>query len=104
LKGPTEVGTHRATDDASARSSLIEKLNERFGTDFKAADQLFFDQATETAVANEKLQAAANSPVISMRSRPNRLVRSWHQILMTSLVYAGPANGRDHLRDDKLRR
>ena len=59
LKGPTEVGTRRATHDAIALSSLIEKLNERFGTDFKPADQLFFDQVTETAVANEKLQAAA---------------------------------------------
>jgi len=59
LKGPTEVGTRRPTDDAIALSSLIEKLNERFGTDFKPADQLFFDQVTETAVANVKLQAAA---------------------------------------------
>jgi type I restriction enzyme R subunit len=59
LKGPMEVGTRRATDDAIALSSLIETLNERFGTDFKPADQLFFDQVAETAVANEKLQAAA---------------------------------------------
>lgn len=59
LKGPTEVGTRRATDDAVPLSTLIEKLNERFGTDFKPADQLFFDQVAETAAANETLQAAA---------------------------------------------
>jgi type I restriction enzyme R subunit len=59
LKGPIEVGTRQATDDAIALSSLIDRLNERFGTDFTPADQLFFDQVTETAVANEKLQAAA---------------------------------------------
>ncbi len=40
-------------------SSLINKLNERFGTQFTPADQLFFDQVTETAAANEKLQEAA---------------------------------------------
>jgi len=59
LKGPTEVGTRRATDEAVPLSSLIEKLNERFGTDFKPADQLFFDQVAETAAANETLQASA---------------------------------------------
>ena len=59
LKGPTEVGTGKAHDDDISLSSLINKLNERFGTKFKPADQLFFDQVTETAAANEKLQEAA---------------------------------------------
>lgn len=59
LKGPTEVGTGKGHDEDIALSSLINKLNERFGTEFKPADQLFFDQVTETAAANEKLQEAA---------------------------------------------
>jgi type I restriction enzyme, R subunit len=42
-------------------SILIDKLNERFGTDFKLADQLFFDQVAETAIANETLQEAAKA-------------------------------------------
>ena len=44
-------------------STLVDKLNERFGTEFTPADQLFFDQVRETAVANEKLRQAvmANS-------------------------------------------
>ncbi|MGB6283359.1 MAG: hypothetical protein WBG18_02875, partial [Xanthobacteraceae bacterium] len=32
---------------------------ERFGTDFKPADQLFFDQIAEAAVENETLRTAA---------------------------------------------
>jgi type I restriction enzyme R subunit len=41
----------------------VGKLNERFGTEFTPADQLFFDQVRETAVANEQLRQAvmANS-------------------------------------------
>lgn len=44
-------------------STLVEKLNERFGTEFTPADQLFLDQVKETAVANEQLRQAvmANS-------------------------------------------
>ena len=40
-------------------SQLIDKLNDRFGTDFKPADQLFFDQVTEAAIENETLKTAA---------------------------------------------
>lgn len=59
LKGPTEVGTGLAEEQAVFLSTLINKLNERFGTDFAPADQLFFDQVTETALANDTLREAA---------------------------------------------
>jgi len=59
LKGPTEVGTKKSRDDSVTLSSLIEKLNERFGTQFTLADQLFFEQVAEAAVSNEQLQEAA---------------------------------------------
>jgi type I restriction enzyme R subunit len=42
-----------------ALSQLITILNERFGTDFNQADQLFFDQIVEVAVADEGLKRAA---------------------------------------------
>ncbi|NNM58821.1 MAG: type I restriction endonuclease subunit R [Legionellales bacterium] len=58
LKGPTEVGTGSADKDI-ALSALIGKLNERFGTEFTQADQLFFDQIRETALADEQLRQAA---------------------------------------------
>lgn len=62
LYGPTEVGTGQADEDVQL-STLVGKLNERFGTEFTPADQLFFEQVRETAIANEKLRQAvmANS-------------------------------------------
>ncbi len=60
LRGPTEVGTGQA-DEEVRLSTLVEKLNERFGTAFTPADQLFFDQVRETAVANEQLRQAATA-------------------------------------------
>ena len=61
LKGPTDVGTARSTDDEIALSSLIEKLNERFGTNFTEADQLFFDQIRARAEQDEKIVEAAQA-------------------------------------------
>jgi type I restriction enzyme, R subunit len=55
LYGPKEVGTGQADEEVQL-STLVEKLNERFGTEFVLADQLFFEQVRETAVANEQLR------------------------------------------------
>ena len=44
-------------------SRLIDLVNERFGTDFNQADQLFFDQIVEAAVLDGGMrQAAAVNP------------------------------------------
>lgn len=59
LKGPTEVGTGGVKDAPVSLSSLVEKLNERFGTDFTEADQLFFDQIRSSAQNNEEIVEAA---------------------------------------------
>lgn len=61
LKGPTDVGTSSVRDEPVSLSSLVEKLNERFGTDFTEADQLFFDQITASAEENEKIVEAAKA-------------------------------------------
>lgn len=61
LKGPTDVGTARTKDDAVELSSLVEQLNERFGTDFTEANQLFFDQVTSTAEHTDKVAEAARA-------------------------------------------
>ncbi len=55
LCGATAVGTGQADEDVQL-STLVGKLNERFGTEFTPANQLFFDQARETAVASEQLR------------------------------------------------
>ncbi len=61
LKSPSDVGTGQTQDDDVLLSELVELLNERFKTDFTQADQLFFDQLHEEAVANEGLQRAASA-------------------------------------------
>ncbi|NMI43658.1 type I restriction endonuclease subunit R [Xanthomonas hortorum] len=61
LKGPTDVGTSRVADEAVSLSSLVEKLNVRFGTDFNEADQLFFDQIKVSAEASEQIREAAKA-------------------------------------------
>jgi len=58
LKGPGDVGTGQE-DQKIRLSELIDILNERFGTDFTQADQLFFDQIQEEAIENEALKKAA---------------------------------------------
>ncbi len=58
LKGPGDVGTGQK-DQQVRLSELIDILNERFGTDFTQADQLFFDQIQEEAIENDTLQKAA---------------------------------------------
>ncbi|MEQ9625312.1 type I restriction endonuclease [Coleofasciculus chthonoplastes] len=58
LKGAIAVGT-RQPDKEVPLSQLIDSLNERFGTDFTPADQLFFEQITESAIANDHLKQAA---------------------------------------------
>jgi type I restriction enzyme R subunit len=59
LDGPTEVGSGLAREQPVPLSQLIDIVNDRFGTDFNQADQLFFDQIVEAAVADEGLQQAA---------------------------------------------
>ncbi len=60
LKGPSDVGTGQE-DERILLSELIDLLNQRFGTDFTLADQLFFDQIQEEAVESEPLKKAANA-------------------------------------------
>jgi type I restriction enzyme R subunit len=57
--GPTEVGTGISHDEKIELSQLIDILNERFGTQFKPADQLFFDSICEDAAADSELQQVA---------------------------------------------
>jgi type I restriction enzyme R subunit len=63
LDGPKEVGSGVGRVEAVPLSQLIDLVNDRFGTDFNQADQLFFDQIVEAAVIDDGLrQAAAVNP------------------------------------------
>jgi type I restriction enzyme R subunit len=59
VQGPASVGTGVDHDKIIELSELIDILNERFGTEFKPGDQLFFDSIREDAVADDKLRQAA---------------------------------------------
>jgi type I restriction enzyme R subunit len=59
LDGPNEVGSGALHEQPVALSRLIDLVNERFGTDFNQADQLFFDQIVEAAAKDSVLQQAA---------------------------------------------
>lgn len=61
LDGPAEVGSGVAREEPVPLSQLIDLLNERFGTNFNQADQLFLDQIIETAVTHAGLQQAATA-------------------------------------------
>ena len=61
LDGPTEVGSAVVTDEKVALSTLVELINQRFGTSFTEADELFFSQIREEAAADEQLQQAATA-------------------------------------------
>jgi type I restriction enzyme, R subunit len=61
LKGPTDLGTGRQPDTEVVLSTLVAQLNERFGTNFTEADQLFFDQVRATAERDEKVVEAAKA-------------------------------------------
>jgi type I restriction enzyme R subunit len=59
LDGPTEVGSGLVRSETVPLSQLIDLVNERFGTDFNQADQLFFDQIVEAAMTDDGLRQAA---------------------------------------------
>ena len=61
LDGPTEVGTAMVSEEKVELSTIIGIINERFGTTFTEADELFFSQIREEAVADEALQQAATA-------------------------------------------
>lgn len=44
LQPATEAGIRKDKEEKGALSEIINKINERFGTDFTEADKLFFDQ------------------------------------------------------------
>jgi type I restriction enzyme R subunit len=63
LDGPTEVGSGLVREQPVPLSQLIDLVNDRFGTDFNQADQLFFDQIVQAAMRDDRLrQAAAVNP------------------------------------------
>ncbi len=65
LKGPTDLGTAQVRDAEVALSSLIDRLNERFGISFTPADQLFFDRIRASAENDDGIAEAARANGLS---------------------------------------
>lgn len=59
-----EAGTKVAKDEYAKLSDIIKILNNRFGTDFTQADELFFDQIEEELVTDEHLAKQAKSNTV----------------------------------------
>ena len=59
VTSPTSVGTGDPEEDRAPLSEIIDRLNERFGTDFTDEDRLFFEQVKERAVRNERIRQTA---------------------------------------------
>jgi len=64
VKSPTAVGTSKSKDEQKPLSEIIQALNDRFGTDFKEEDRLFFEQIKEKAAGDERvIQTARANPL-----------------------------------------
>ena len=61
ISGPTSVGTGKSHEETIKFSQLIDILNEKHGTNFTHADQLFLDSIREDAVADSDLREAAQA-------------------------------------------
>lgn len=55
VKSPTDVGSGKAKDEKVPLSSIIDVLNDRFGTNFTEEDLFFFEQIREKAITNEQV-------------------------------------------------
>lgn len=64
LKGSTDTGMSREKEEKARLSEIIGVLNDRFGTEFTSADQLFFDQIEAELIADEKLIYQAQNNTI----------------------------------------
>ena len=62
VTGPTDVGTGRVKEpDIAKLSEIVGVLNDRFGTEFTKADQLWFDQIIEDMSGDKELEDQAKS-------------------------------------------
>jgi type I restriction enzyme R subunit len=60
----TEAGISRSKDEKEKLSNIIKILNDKYGTDFKQADKLFFDEIEEELFEDQDLKLRAlNNPI-----------------------------------------
>lgn len=59
LSGVKEVGTAAGDDPEEPLSRIVQLVNEKYGTEWTPADQLFLDQIKEEALADRSLMESA---------------------------------------------
>jgi len=60
----TEAGIKREKEEKAKLSDIIKVLNDKYGTEFNAADKLFFDQIEQELYQDEELKLrAVNNPI-----------------------------------------
>ncbi|MGG3959839.1 type I restriction endonuclease [Bhargavaea massiliensis] len=80
LTGLTDSGSAGATEDKKDRlSAILELINQRFGTDFKPSDRVFFEQAKEEMLHDEITihQAKNSSRENFIRSKTPQALKSF---------------------------
>ena len=78
VKSPTDVGTGKPKDEEVPLSSIIDVLNERFGTEFTEEDRLFFEQIKEKACSDERVvQTAQANPLDKFELGIRALIESF---------------------------
>jgi type I restriction enzyme R subunit len=58
---PTAVGTRSVADERVALSSIIERINELFGTQFTENDRLFIEHMVEAGKADQTVRERAQA-------------------------------------------
>jgi type I restriction enzyme R subunit len=64
IKGPSDVGTGHIEDEEVPLSRVVDVLNQRFGTEFTNADELFWDQVRADATADDAVRDAGEANTI----------------------------------------
>ncbi|MBU49065.1 MAG: restriction endonuclease subunit R [Deltaproteobacteria bacterium] len=101
IYGPSEVGTGKGEEEKVELSKLLDVLNDRFGTDFSEADQLFIDQIKLEAMDNEELKQAARV------NKEDGFGLVFKEVFVKYMLDRYEANGQfvDHvLTDDEFRK
>ncbi|MDQ3800402.1 MAG: DEAD/DEAH box helicase family protein [Acidobacteriota bacterium] len=87
LKPATEAGIKRTEDEKEKLSTIINVLNDKYGTDFTEADKLFFDQIEAELYSDEDLkQWAVNNP-------PDAFKFPFDEMFISKLIERMDSNG-----------
>jgi type I restriction enzyme R subunit len=74
----TAVGTGQAKQDKAPLSEIIEVLNQRFSTEFKEEDRLFFQQIKEKATSDDRvIQTALANPLDKFELAIRKLIEDF---------------------------